>query len=1242
MENIEGLLAEVDELTRRLKPKGSQLTASQRADARLSLWSLLLRLEETPHARGERAVKGLWRLCQGGAAHPGAEALGRLNEFDKAGVPEATYRLGMLHRDSRPRRLQEAIGAYIEADRRGHERAAFDLGFVFMRFRDSAPSDERLGLARSWFERAATEFDDAEACAHLSIMYRHGLGVETNLAKARLYLERALRTRNGNNNFSPRAHASYGLECMQAGQFDKALRHLLIASTGGAPRGDAMLNAARILLRGGASEDGLTAERITDPEAKAYELLHTAATMYKEGVGGFDYGSRALYELSRLQTFGRGCRADEEAAFTNMRKAADLGHLPALRLFLEMLSDRGMSEEMEHYAARVQMAFGHAAESFAGWASDNYSESAEAQISFFEEISSLVEEGEYEPALTRIAALYRWADLNRTKPYARRAVHDAGVRYLFGLAKRGLGQIEEAIAEFERSARARDDFKHQSMCYSAMAECAEFVGDHDRAANYYYKGFLVSKHAHMWIRHARAVFRHNPARRVVALQKIEAFIFNYKGWRESDSQIMQFPLDLEPHKTWVAYADLLWQLPLGGEPESLVDRSLTHLLLHLRARARENRTVDLKILQCLARGALRAPVRAEIAALIEHIGLADEAPEGVQQAFPNPLLGPDKAVVILRTLRDGLGRARGYTADVAHAVIRRIGRTPDLIVVWPELGQALAHMLWRCVVQAYYRESKCPSHFRDDARGLLLPLVAIFHRKHGLDPALLHDWMFELVAADKASVEYGLVADFLGTMREQYLDPYTGSLGRVAVRLRREGSAELRALAQALVTPEVMLGCNAFGDLACDTAQYAGHTVTQYVKHLLHHSARPYGVTFYVEHEAPINGQLLVSTASRIDLALMLSRLFGSHGAAAALLRGTRHVILRAQWVGKGMLRMSFVFAGSARVNSLFPSFEASIREITKGHGLVISEIHPNRNNKGDMVFRLDCKLASSNALQGYLGDDWREYLIALIREHAEFRASNVADPNFFESLRSQMPQLAEGQTVSAVQHAERWALIVHAVCDRFHIFFAGSLLRDKHAERSPIGALHDLKKALALMHEKAVRRELDEGDLVRFRQRVRALEPLAEQLLKGSLSGWRHSWFDLRAEFDRRAGLLDQVFARPEIEVRVLGRKEVLIKAPKEQVLLGMRELLANARDHSKLADGTPTVIVEFQNQAIVIRNEHPGLGAKSAVSTGKGVMAARGWLEGCGMPFVAGPIDGSYGVRVSLPALPRTTFHE
>jgi two-component sensor histidine kinase len=182
---------------------------------------------------------------------------------------------------------------------------------------------------------------------------------------------------------------------------------------------------------------------------------------------------------------------------------------------------------------------------------------------------------------------------------------------------------------------------------------------------------------------------------------------------------------------------------------------------------------------------------------------------------------------------------------------------------------------------------------------------------------------------------------------------------------------------------------------------------------------------------------------------------------------------------------------------------------------------------------------------------------------------------------------------------------------------------------------LHDLKKALSLLHENAMRHTLTEGDLVDFRQRVRALGPTAERMLKKTLSGWRHDWFDLRAEFVRPAGLLAQVFGKQHDGVNVLGQPEVRIKAPKEQVLLAMRELLSNAKSHTA-ADTPIPVVVEFQRNDVVIRNSLPVTRSHNELSTGKGMTTAQAWLESCGMPLKQESDESGFSIRVSLPVQP------
>ena len=75
-------------------------------------------------------------------------------------------------------------------------------------------------------------------------------------------------------------------------------------------------------------------------------------------------------------------------------------------------------------------------------------------------IAELLDEGEYGPVLNKIMSLYDWAEKNRFNPHAKRATRDAGIRYQCGVARRGLGQIKDALHEFELSAAERDDFRH--------------------------------------------------------------------------------------------------------------------------------------------------------------------------------------------------------------------------------------------------------------------------------------------------------------------------------------------------------------------------------------------------------------------------------------------------------------------------------------------------------------------------------------------------------------------------------------------------------------------------------------------------------------------------------------------------------------------------------------------------------------------------------------------------------------
>lgn len=1231
MNPVEEQLREIDKLTSELKKRLVQQLADERSESIARLAQLLHGLRNTPNESDGRVAKGLWRLCKVATGDTQADARQRLEHLASIGNVEHAYRLGLMFRDSGAEHIADALKWLEESDRGSHPRAAFDLGFIYMRFRHSAPSETRLAKARSCFERAVEQFDDAEACAHLSIMYRHGLGADVNLAKAREYLRRAL-SYTKPRQASPRAHASYGLECMYAGQIDKALHHLLFASRGDAARGDAMLNAARLLLRGAATDAVLEREGIADVEEAAYELLARATSMHKPSQG-FDFTSPASYELARLQETGTGCTQNSEAAFTNMYRSADLGFLPAMRRIQDMLVERGLHEEVFDFKRRVIAAEGDKAGDFKQWDSDDYTVRSEAHVSFFNEIAELLDEGDYAPALNRIMALYEWAGKSKSNPHAKRTTKDAGIRYHCGVARRGLGQIREAIHEFELSAAGRDDFRHQSMCYSAMAECAEISGDFDKAAQYYFDGFLVSSHADMWIKHARAIFTHNPARQRVALLKIDAFMKRDNTWIEGKRKI-EFPVDKEPIKTCVAYAELLWRLPASMDlPDGdAVQRTQGQLLFYLRKHAKEEGRVEKRILYALARGARWDSVRREVTWLVENVGLGRHADLDAQQDFPPPLLAQTEGVAVLNTIRDGLGRAHAQSADVAAAVVKRIIRTPDLIRYSPELAHSLTRLLWRCVVQAYYQDSRNPADFRKCVQAILLPLVECFVAKD--EPELLRDWMFELVAADKATVEYGLVAEFLESMREKYLDPYTGSYRDVYDRLVAQGTNDLRELARRLQEPEAMLSHEAFGDLANDTAQYASLTLTQNIKRLLHVSVLPRGVRFHVDLGEPGDTEALLSTAARIDLTLLLARIIGDEGPLHELMCASKHISVRGRWTGRGTLSVSFLCVESSKHRKLHDAAERVLGNIAANHRRIIASAACRRNRDNDMIFTLDATLTPGSALHARLGEPWREYLISLIQEHTEHRLLGISYPSFFAALRSQMPPVGVAAGATAVEQAARWTLILHAVSDRFHAFFAGSLLRTSQADRSPVGALHDLKKALSLLRQNALRHSLTEADLVNFRQRVRALTPTAERLLKKTLTGWRLSWFDLRAEFERPAGLLAEVFGHAHEGVNLLGKKEVRIKAPKEQVLLAMRELLSNAQTQANGTTGTPRspVIVEFQEADVVIRNPKAHAVGKDIFSTGKGMAAAEGWLKGCGMTLKQENDGPGFAVRVTL----------
>lgn len=1232
MDRQEAQLEEIAQLIKQVKSdrKHALETSAQLRIERL--WALLQAALGTALEPHELVAKGLWRLGEVESDDIHQAARDSLQTLAEAEQMHAEYRHGLLLRERAPAQL--AVPWLERAAHKEHPRAPFDLGFLYMRFRQSAPEDSRLTLALQWFELAVQQHEDVEACAHLSIMYRHGLGTEPDPEKSRHYLHRALVVSDDGQSSSPRAHASYGLECLQADEPDKALRHLLIATRGDAARYDAMLNAARLLLHGRASEEALERELIPDADDAAFALLCRAASR-KPPAGRFDFRSPAQYELARLQLAGRGGLPDPEAAFENMQAAAGCGYLPAMRYLLGMLEGRGLYEELATMQDRIQEAEHALRHDFSAWESDNYLERSEAHVTFSDQMAELLVEGEYGAVLARIEHLYDWARSQPRNPHARRSLRDARILYQRGQARRGLGQIQEAMQDLRDSAHERREPRHQSMCYSEMAECAETTGDFDQAAQYCYDGFLVSGYARMWIRHACALFLHNPQLRRLALRKIEAFMVRSTYWREREDELpIEFPKDEKPHETCVTYAELLWRLPVGDEPAGAVERTLGQLVFHLGRKARDERRIDERLLQALARGVHRPAVCQAVVRLIENIGLDAEAERDARNTYPFPLLAPQQGARVLRGLRDGLGRVHGYTRDIAQAVVRRIERTPDLIQRMPALGQSLAHMLWRCIVQAYYRGSPSPEAFRAEVGSLLTPLMLIFR---GGDAELLRDWMFEVTSADKPAVEYALVAEFLNQTREDFLDPYTLNLRLVDDRLRTAGFDDLERLAHRLTAPESLLATRAFGDLARDTGWFASRWLGPHIQHLLHQVRLLPGVRFNVALQTTRDPDVLISTAARVDLTLLLAHLIVDDGPVNRLLRASRHIDIHGDWDGQAGLRLRLrIELGPAawRVQGQERAeLDKCLRALLNNHSRLLSEAWFERD-QSSLILGLGCNLAAGDGGPMPLGKRWRDYLILLIREHAEHRQQNVAKPNHFQAMREELPALDMQGDAAAL--ADRWALVVHAVCDRFHVFFASSLLRARAADRSPVSALHDLKKALELLRERAIRRELTEAHLVNFRLHVQALGPVAERLLKGTLAGWRIDNFDLHAELRRPAGLLEQVFGEGHDGVQVLGGRQVIIKAPKEQVLLAMRELLANAQNHAGSDPDAPFVPIRvaFEPDAVVISNPVPReRGPANLLSTGKGAIATQCLLEACGMGVSRAEIDGTHVVRIVLP---------
>lgn len=1222
---MDPLLLEIQALTKRLKWT-SKTNSQERANDLARLSFLLKLIEDSPQEAQEVAIKGIWRLAQV-SADEWDRAYARLESLAGEGNVDAIYRLGLHYRD----RKEYATAAQWlqQADRLDHPLAAFNVGYLYLRFDGTHDvTEERLALAKRYMERSATRWNDPEAYAYLSMIHKFGLGTPVDPEQSRACLLKAVQPRADQRVVSFNAHAVYGFECVLAGKFDEALPHLLTGAIGPSGRGDAKLNAARLLLSENLSDAAQEEAGIMDPDVKAYELLRSATDSRR--AGGFKFLPPVLYELSKLLAVGRGCDENAEESYKLLQLAADQGHLPAIRRLIVLLADDGKTNEVEHYRAMLPAAEKPVEGGFKAWSSPDFETRREAHVDFFNEMNELVDAGEFVTAFERITALYRWAEGHTNDRHAAAIARDAGIRYVCGKARQGLGDTEGAILDFKESAQNKADPRHVSMCFQSMAECSALGGRYADAARYYYEGFLASHFPDMWIKHARALFEHNPKLRHVALLKIKAFMERDNSWREEGGRLpIKFPVDDAPSYTCVAYAELLWRMSDSEVSEADIVRTRDQLLFHLRRKASETGKLDTRIVYTLARGARHASIRAEICRLIENVGTGAAAPAEVQSTFPFPILSATGCIPLMNALRGGLWRSNGYTAELALSAVRRIAKCPEMIRTTPELGRELAHVLWRCILQTYYRGAADDGSFRTTVSVMLLPLVAIFFRRQ--DNELLRDWMFELVATDKASVEYGLVADFLEAVQDELLEHYTADFRSVVRTLREHGLRDLHDLSGRLLAPDAMLAHPAFGDLAADTAEYVTITIPQFTKRLLEFSVRKHGVKFYVRMDDSFDQAKLVSTAARIDLTVLLGRVVSEPGPLRDLLLTAKQINVDGRWQEPGVLDLRLRCSASSADAALIRNAQDALRQAMSDHHRIVRSVSvAMMGGRRDPSVRLVVDLRQGIDI-ATIPDSWREYLIGLIQEQREHRRNDMSFPGLYRALRAEMPEVS-AQASTPLDCARAWALLLHAVCDRFHTFFAGTLLRSDSSARSPVGALHDIKTRLARLLDSVTKNALTEADLIDFRRRVRTLTPTAEELLKKSLAGWRPSNFDLKSEMLRPAGSIEQVFGQDREACEVTGVERVFVKAPKRQVLDAMSELLANARVHRGDQRHAPPVSIEFVERGVVVSNRagwHDG--GPAPFSTGKGASTAEAWLQECGFSVQRNSDGKVHSVRVT-----------
>jgi TPR repeat protein len=1214
-------IAKIAQLTASLKD-GQQLAPSDRMEKSESLWALAQDvLEKIPC--DSTLADGVRRLTRWANEPIRTKAKALLENLAAQGNATANYRLGQQFRNSNS--FEKAKEHLLKAKKLGHDLADFELGFMYLRYSEIDTDEQRrYQLALQYLEIAAKTYDEPEAWAYLSLMSKEGLGVEVNLERHQVYFNHAWRIRHDGRS-SPRANASYGLECLMAKRFDEALEHLLIGTRDDKGRGDAMLNAAKLLLNEQVSEECLARLEkvnpgIVNPEKFAFELLDQAAKRSDDRTR-FKFQRVAQFELAKLLRNGRGCKRNKDRSLLLMEAAAKRSYAPALKYLVAHHQREGQPETAEQYQSQLDATTSVNVQKFDDWLAIDFDTRRDVHIEFFNEMNELLQTEDYVAVTSRIADLHQWAVKQKTNKFAKQALTDAGILCQLGCAQRGLGQIEEAIASFNDSARGKTDAKHQSMCYSAMAQCAEEAGQCDKAADYYRDGYIVSQYPDMWVRHARSLFDHHPDLRKVALKKILAFMQRDVNWQEQDLVKIQFPTDKEPQKTCVAYAELLWRLSAESDRHVLptqdsVKNTCNQLLFYLRKAAQENQHIDSSVLYAIARGAAWPEVIPTVKTLIENVGLGSYADAQVADAFPFPLLAGHKAEVLLNVIMGGLGRAHAYSSDLGLSVVKRISKSPEIIRTNPALGRMLAHLLWRCVVQAYYRSSRTPTEFRDCAYRLVLPLIATLSNYQ--DKELLRDWMFELVAADKATVEYSLVSDFLEEVCACHVNKYTGAFTRVKQTLLESGHSDLTAIANRLLAADSLLSHKAYGDLALDTADYCSSMLNQYIKYLFILILKPLHIKYFVDISGHVHADALTSAAARIDTTLLLSKLTCDAGPIKDLLTSAKQVNVAGIWVTPTRLQLSFCCYGAQPVTlDTHNHRQRVLQDVCNLHGRVVlnNEVVPlSERNPPTLLVTLDLTHASDGS--HLLSEDWREYLIQLVQAHQEHREKKLQITDFFWQARDSMPYVDRPVRLTPKDTANAWAHVLHAVCDRYHAFFAGSLLREKDPARSPIGALHAIKTALSHLYDDANRGMLQEAQLRNFRELVRNIKPTAEQLLRKTLAGWSPSQFDLRAMLESPSGVLEQVFGHRADAYKVLGEQEFLVNAPKEQVRAAYKELLYNALHANAQSAISSPVVIEFQKQknAVVIRNNRAVGDRRDSLSTGKGMRAAIGWLQASG----------------------------